>query len=229
LDILLFADDVILFVNSEDDLQRSIYQFELTAEKISMKISIDKIKVMAFKGKEHIHSKICVYDKIIKQVSSFKYLGYNISYEKDIHISTKILNYSRAMGIISQIFKPSLVQKHTRTKVYKTLARPVLTDGIEAWTICKSDRPRITANEMKFLRRTAGCTKLGKKRNTEILQELNINSVLEHIDQYRNNRKQHAQRMDRSRIPPQIMTYRPKGIRSLVNPLKLWRETVTGH
>jgi hypothetical protein len=100
LDILLFADDVILFVNSKDDLQRSIYQFELTAEKISMKISIDKIKVMAFKGKEHIHS------IIIKQVSSFKYLGYNISYEKDIDISTKILNYSRAMGIINQIFKP---------------------------------------------------------------------------------------------------------------------------
>jgi hypothetical protein len=82
---------------------------------------------------------------------------------------------------------------------------------------------------MKFLRRTAGCTKLVKKRNTEILQELNINSVLEHLDQYRNNWKQHAQRMDRSRIPPQIMTYGPKGIRSLGKPLKLWRVTVTGH
>jgi hypothetical protein len=46
-----------------------------------MKISIDKTKVLAFKGKEHIHSKICVYDKPIEQVSSFKYLGYNISYE----------------------------------------------------------------------------------------------------------------------------------------------------
>jgi hypothetical protein len=78
-----------------------------------MKISTDKAKVMAFKGKEHICRKICVYDKPIEQVSSFEYVCYNISYKKDGDISTKILTYKRAMGIINQIFKPSLVQKHT--------------------------------------------------------------------------------------------------------------------
>jgi hypothetical protein len=140
-----------------------------------------------------------------------------------------ILNYNRAMGIINQIFKPSLVQKHTRIKVYKTLARPIVTYGSDAWTICKSDRTRITANEMKFLRRTAGYTELDKTRNTEILRELKINSVQEHTDQYRNNWKQHVQRMDRSRIPRQVMKYRPKGKRSLGRPLKRRRETVTGH
>jgi hypothetical protein len=147
-----------------------------------MNISTDKTKVMAFKGKEHIRNKIHVYDKPIEQVSSFKYLGYNISYEKDVDISAKILNYNRVMGIINQIFKPSLVQKHTRIKVYKTLARPILTYESEAWTIRKSDRTRITANEMKFLRSTAGYTELDRKRNTVILRELKINSVLVHID-----------------------------------------------
>jgi CRISPR/Cas system CMR-associated protein Cmr1 (group 7 of RAMP superfamily) len=51
---------------------------------------------------------------------------------------------------------------------------------------------------MKFLRRTEGYTKLDNNRNTEIDLELKINSVLEHIDQYRNNWKQYVQRMDRS-------------------------------
>jgi hypothetical protein len=90
------------------------------------------------------------------------------------------------MKIISQIFKPPLVHKHTRIKVYKTLARPILTYGSVAWTIRKSDRTRITANEIKFLK-TEGYTEFDKKRNAEILQELKINSVLEHIDQCRNN------------------------------------------
>jgi hypothetical protein len=99
----------------------------------------------------------------------------------------------------------------------------------ETWTICKSDRTRITANEMKFLRSTAGYTELDKKINTEILRELKINWVLEHIAQYRNNWKQHLQRMDRSRVPQQMMTYRPKGKRSLERPLKRWSGTVTGH
>jgi hypothetical protein len=84
---------------------------------------------MVFKGKEHIRNKICVYNKPIEQVSSFKYLGYKISYEEDVDISAKILNYNRTMGTINQIFKPSLVQKNTRIIVYKTLARPILTYG----------------------------------------------------------------------------------------------------
>jgi hypothetical protein len=82
---------------------------------------------------------------------------------------------------------------------------------------------------MKFLRRTAGYTKLDKTRNTDILRELKINSVLEHIDQYRNNYKQYVQRMDRSCIPRQIMIYRPKDKRSIGRHLKRRRETVTGH
>jgi hypothetical protein len=82
---------------------------------------------------------------------------------------------------------------------------------------------------MKFLRRAAGYTKLDKRRNTEILREFKVNSVLEHIDQYRNNWKQHVQRMDRSRIPREMMTYCLKDKRSLGRPLKRWRETVTGH
>jgi hypothetical protein len=42
---------------SEDDLQRSIYQFQRIVEKFSVKISTDKTEVMAFKGKEHIAAK----------------------------------------------------------------------------------------------------------------------------------------------------------------------------
>jgi hypothetical protein len=57
LDILLFADDVILFANLEDDLQHSRYQFKLTAEKFSTKISTDKTKVTAFKGRNTFSAK----------------------------------------------------------------------------------------------------------------------------------------------------------------------------
>jgi hypothetical protein len=56
-------------------------------------------------------------------------------------------------------------------------------------------------------------TKSDKKRNTEIFREFKINPVLEHIYQHRNNWKQHLPRMERSRIPRQMMTYRPKGKR----------------
>jgi hypothetical protein len=78
------------------------------------------------------------------------------------------------MGIINNVLKPSLVQRHTRIRIYKTLARPVLCYGSEAGTVRKSDGSRITACEMKFMSRTAGYTKWDLKRNEEILKEANI-------------------------------------------------------
>jgi hypothetical protein len=78
------------------------------------------------------------------------------------------------MGIINNVLKPSLVQRHTRIRIYKTLARPVLCYGSEARTIRKSDESIITACEMKFMSRTAGCTKWDLKRNKAVLKEANI-------------------------------------------------------
>jgi hypothetical protein len=77
--------------------------------------------------------------------------------------------------------KPSLVQKHTRLKIYKTLARPILAYGCEAWTFRKNDESRITAEEMWFMGHTAGCTKWDHKQNEEIMEELKTEAVLEYI------------------------------------------------
>ena len=48
--------------------------------------------------------------------------------------------------------------KKTRIKLYNTLALPVLLYGSETWTVKVRDARRITAAEMKYMRRTAGYT-----------------------------------------------------------------------
>ena len=48
--------------------------------------------------------------------------------------------------------------KKTRIKLHNTLALPVLLYGSETWTVKASDARRITAAEMKYMRRTAGYT-----------------------------------------------------------------------
>ena len=120
--------------------------------------------------------------------------------------------------------KPSLVQKHTHMRLYKTLARPVLCYGSEAWTIRNRDKSRITASEMRFMRHTAGYTKWDHKRNEDILHELYIEPVLGYIHQYQNNLIQHVHHMPRTRLPRTILKYRPLGKRSLGRPMKRWTE-----
>jgi len=72
------------------------------------------------------------------------------------------------VGILEQIYrvtdsfmhkslsKPQKNLKKTRIKLYNTLALPDLLYGSETWTIKARNVRRISATEMKYMRRTAG-------------------------------------------------------------------------
>jgi len=59
-------------------LQHSIYDLQNTAKDFDMEISTVKTEIMAFHGKDPIHSEICIYNKVTEQVNCFKFLGYYI-------------------------------------------------------------------------------------------------------------------------------------------------------
>jgi hypothetical protein len=58
LNTLLFADDQIIIHDSEDKLQKSVHLSNQMSKDYNLKISTDKTKIMAFKGKHLVRSKI---------------------------------------------------------------------------------------------------------------------------------------------------------------------------
>jgi hypothetical protein len=99
----------------------------------------------------------------------------------------------------------------TRIKLYNTLALPVLLYGSETWTIKAKDARRITAAEIKYMRRTAGCIWTDYKTNAQIAKELKIKPMLEKLLEYKRNRMQHVNRMPRSRLPRTMKRYSSTG------------------
>jgi hypothetical protein len=130
-------------------------------------------------------------------------LGYNISYEGEKDLNIKATNFVKVLGITNHIFKPSPVSRHTRIRICKTLARPAVFYGSEAWTIRRTEDRRLISAEMCFLRRTAGYTRWDHKRNEDILTELQMSQITEYIYQYRKNWKEYADRIPKkySKIP----------------------------
>jgi hypothetical protein len=61
--------------------------------------------------------------------------------------------------------------------IYRTLGKPVLIYGSEAWTIRKADEKRLQAAEMKFTRKAAGRTLWDHKINEEILKNLKVEPI----------------------------------------------------
>ena len=53
-------------------------------------ISVQKIKWMAFKGRDPVRTKIVIDNKIIEQVNLFNCLGNVISYEGELDIDSKL-------------------------------------------------------------------------------------------------------------------------------------------
>jgi len=115
--------------------------------------------------------------------------------------------------------------KKTRIKFYNTLVLPVLLYGSETWTIKARDARRITAAEIKCMRRTAGYIWTDYKTNALIAKELKITPILDKLLEYKRNWIEHVHRMPRNRSPRIMKRYSPTGRRNHGRPLKRLLDT----
>ena len=142
-----------------------------------------------------------------------------ISYEKELDID-KLHNYLKITGVLNNVFRQQETLKKTRIKLQNTLALPVLLYGSETWTIKARDARRITAAEMKYMRKTAGYTWTDYKTNSQITKELKITPILDKLLEYKINWIQHGNKMPRNRLARVMKRYSPNGRRNHGRPLK---------
>ncbi len=218
---LLFADDQVMISDNEDTLQRALYELQMIIKEYNLEISIQKTKSMAFQGKYPNRCKLVVNSQNIEQVSSFKFLGCDLSYKGEIDADKKIEKFNRMCGTIRRTLK-SKVRKDTIMKFYKTLAVPCGLYGCEIWTMDTKIRSRIQTAEMKFLRGCIGATRRDRIRNEEIRNYLGIYNLNGKIDEYRKAWRDHIDRMEDTRIPKQILKYKPRGKRNIGRPKRRW-------
>jgi hypothetical protein len=124
-----------------------------------------------------------------------------LSYEKESDIDNKLCNYLKITGILNNVFRPQKTPKKTTVKLYNTLAVRVLLYGSETGTVKARDARRITAAEMKYMRRTEGYTWTDYRTNTQIAKELKITPILDKLLEYNRNWTQHVNRMSRDGLP----------------------------
>jgi hypothetical protein len=72
---------------------------------------------MCFKGRDPVRTKIVIDNKMIKQVSSFNYLGSMISYEKELDIDNKLHKYLKITGILNNVFRPQKTPYEKKNKI----------------------------------------------------------------------------------------------------------------
>ena len=65
---------------------------------------------MIFKGKYFVRSKIVINGNIIKQVNIFKYLENEISFQEEVHVSSKMAKFLRVTALIDRTLSSNKLQ-----------------------------------------------------------------------------------------------------------------------
>uniref|UniRef100_A0A1B0D569 Uncharacterized protein n=1 Tax=Phlebotomus papatasi TaxID=29031 RepID=A0A1B0D569_PHLPP len=86
--IVCYADDAVLMAENEDDLQRLLQKFNISAMKYNMIISTSKTKALTV-SKKPIRCKLYLNNAPIEQVMEFKYLGVETTSHRDLHAEVR--------------------------------------------------------------------------------------------------------------------------------------------
>jgi hypothetical protein len=116
-------------------LQKAAYKLNPNVTEHGWIISVEKTKLMVFKGREPVGSKIVIDNKIIEQVNYCNYLGNLYIMKRNWILITKLNKYLKITGVKNSTLNPQIIFKKTRIKLYSVLALPVLLHSSEKWTI----------------------------------------------------------------------------------------------
>ena len=167
LNVLMYADDLVILSDSKEGLQNQLDKLESFCTKWKLTINTRKTKVVVFnRGNRPIHVTIKINDKPLECVKSVKYLGFCIS-AKNCSFSPTIndlsIKASRAIFALNNKIKLSKLPTRLALKLFQSLLLPILLYGCEVWgpyidNDCESwEKSKIEQIHVQYLKRILGC------------------------------------------------------------------------
>ena len=152
LQCLLYADDLVLISESEDDLQRMFNALHEWCAKWRMRINVSKSKVVhhRIKGHKETQFKFKLGDCNIDTVDRYKYLGVVLDSSLDFGVTAAVLAESagRALGTIYSKFKSNKgLGYETYTKLYNSGVIPILDYCAGVWGFGNHDKINTVQNK----------------------------------------------------------------------------------
>ena len=133
---LRYADDTTLMAESEEELKTLLMKVKEESEKVGLKLSIQKTKIMA-------SSPITSWEidrETVETVSDFIFGGSKITADGDFSHKVKrhLLLGRKVMTNLDSLFKSRDITLPTKVCLVKAMVFPVVMYGCESWTVQKA-------------------------------------------------------------------------------------------
>ena len=134
---LRYSDDTTLIAESKEELKSLLMKVKEESEKVGLKLSIQKTKIMA-------SGPIILWQidgETVEIVTDFIFLGSKITADGDCSLEIKrcLLLGRKAITDLDSILKSRDITLLTKVHLVKAMVFPVVTYGYESWTIKKAE------------------------------------------------------------------------------------------
>ncbi|KAJ0179056.1 hypothetical protein K1T71_005831 [Dendrolimus kikuchii] len=234
--VIGYADDLALLGENREEIIKAAKVLEQEAKKVGLKINTDKTEYLHMKRYKNTRiacTNLHVGDTLYKGASKFKYLGCTItdtnSREEEIHI--RVQNALRCSAALHKVLVSRLLSRKTKIRVYKTVIRPILMYGCEAWTLTLKEENQLLVTERKVLRKILGPTikedgSWRVRTNSEIEDLMAEPNIIGEIKSHRLRWLGHVERMEEDRGVKKAYLGRPVGRRPVGRPKYRWKDRV---
>ena len=153
--ILLFADDTVLFAESDQELQYALDQFKEYCEEMKLTVNVEKTKIVIFtnsRNKNHFEFKFNA--STIEIVDAYKYLGIYFAKNGSFTLAKKSIAEQANKALFSLLRKARNLDLpyDIQLDLFNKMIKPILLYGSEIWGTGNCDI--LERVQLKFLKYT---------------------------------------------------------------------------
>uniref|UniRef100_A0A914WJ88 Reverse transcriptase domain-containing protein n=1 Tax=Plectus sambesii TaxID=2011161 RepID=A0A914WJ88_9BILA len=223
---LLYADDVMLADTDKANLQNQVQAWSDRLAQFGLRLNVKKTEYMTTDADEH--GSITINNTNLPRTSAFRYLGSTFS--DDGSLATEVTARINAAWLkwrsATDVLCVKKITDRLKSKVYKTVVRPVAIYGAECWPATKEAERRLRVMEKKMLRWISGITRLDHVRNDDIRERYGVVPIAEKLRESRLRWYGHVLRADDGTIAMTGFTLEVPGARPRGRPKQRWTNTL---
>ena len=167
---LRYSDNTTLMAESEEELKSFLVNVKEESEKLGLKLSIQKTKIMA----SGPITSLQIDGETVETVAEFIFLGSKVTSDGDCshEIKRHLFLGRKVMTKLDSILKSRDITLPTKVHLVKAMVFPVVMYGCESWTVKKAEHQKINNFELWCCRRLLRFPWTARRSNQSILKEI---------------------------------------------------------
>lgn len=225
---LIFADDVAIWGETEQEIQRRLDCWSNKFNEFKLTVSKQKTVAMIM-SRTSAQCNLKLDGERIECVESFGYLGSTISNNGSakLEVQNRVAKGSTFFYQVRNLVWDKTIPIRAKQTMFKAYLMPIMTYSLESCVLLKRDISKLQSCEMKFLRSAVQKTRKDRIRNDCIRRDMQVNVTME--ERLRIARLKwfgHVQRMPETRIPRQYLERKVPGKRPVGRPRRKWMDQI---